>query len=408
MSELIEQFARRLESAARGAWETNADADPSSFEGQLHRARVDLDAYRGIATDGAPRVVFESAAALLTRDLPKTPWLVQGLLPEDGVLVLGGEPKTHKTFAALELAIAVANGSRAFGEFPAGEARSVALFLAEDSPRSVRGRLSALARGANLQPAKALERVFVQCRAPLNLQNDRDLCTLIAGARMIQGAPALIILDPLRDLHRGEENDSGAMSEVMGNLRALRSIVGCSVLFVHHLSKSSKETSGRRPGQRMRGSGAIHGSVDGGVYFSPKDSQDGQVFTNVAEVELKAARGASPFLLTLRLDDDQWGEAQKATWVYAKDETVRAPGDPIEHLLFILQCDWQKSGIARPYSQDQIRRQMRVKTETARDAIAEAERRGLVRQLMQGKRALGFVYVPPAPDVQPQPLKENP
>lgn len=389
----------RLERIGRGGpedWATKPDAEPDSYEWHLHRARLELDTYRGTSTEGPPRVVFESAAELLKRDLKKTPWLVQGLLPEDGVIVLAGEPKAHKTFAALDLAIAAANGTRAFGEFPTGEARPVALFLAEDSPRSVRGRLAALARGAQLEPAAALARVFVQCRASLNLQDDRDLCTLIAGARMISGGPpALIVLDPLRDLHRGEENDSGAMSEVMGNLRALRSIIGCSVLFVHHLAKSSKETSGRRPGQRMRGSGAIHGSVDGGFYFAPKDSQGGQIFTNTAEVELKAVRGAAPFTLTLRLDDDQWGEVQKATWTYAKDETVRAPGDAIEHLIFILAADHARTGRSATFSQEQLRSRMHRKTEIVRDAIFEAERRGLVRPVMQGKRPLGFEYVPP-------------
>jgi hypothetical protein len=114
------------------------------------------------------------------------------------------------------------------GEFKTGgAAQAVALFLAEDSEQSARARLAALAKGRGLDPEKALEKVFLECRATLNLRDAESVANLIASIRLLPEKPGLVVLDPLRDLHDAEEKESGPMAEVMGNLRAIRDLCGC-------------------------------------------------------------------------------------------------------------------------------------------------------------------------------------
>src|SRR5207249_3206713 len=86
---------------------TDANAARGTYEGELHNFRIELEAFRGSATGAAPRVQFDHAVELLKREFPPTPWLTRGILPEDSVFVLAGEPKSHKTFAALDLALAI-------------------------------------------------------------------------------------------------------------------------------------------------------------------------------------------------------------------------------------------------------------------------------------------------------------
>lgn len=382
--------------ASKGTDWSDPNAARQTYEGELHHFRTELEAFRG-GTGAAPKLQFEPAAALLGRTFPPTPWLVRGILPEDSVYVLAGEPKSHKTFAAIDLCVAMATATPALGEFQPGksEPRAVAIFAAEDSPRSMRARLSALALGRGLDPAKALERIYIQCRGGLDIGTDQGLCALGAALRMLPENPALVVIDPLRDVHRAEENDSGEMSIVMGNLRALRTIIGCSVLLIHHMAKSTRDTNGRRVGQRMRGSSAVHGAIDGGLYVSPKDSTGGTIFTNACEVELKAAKGAGRFVLTLALRDDVNGEVEHAKWTYEHEEIV-VPNDGVAHLILVMQTEWQHSGgrTPRPMSKTEIRARLQKNTAAVENAIRVAEEKGAIRQVHQGKKSLGYVFRP--------------
>ena len=82
-------------------------------------------------------------------------WIAQGLFLESGAGILGGAPKSGKSFLALELCVAIASGSPCVGQFPIHAAGPVTLLCAEDPQAVVLQRLQALARAHNT----ALERL---------------------------------------------------------------------------------------------------------------------------------------------------------------------------------------------------------------------------------------------------------
>lgn len=309
-----------------------ASADPG-WEAALLRAKAELDAYRGTgeaAVGKLSRPAFSPATDLLTREFPPTPWLIQGLVTEMSVGVTSAEPKSIKTWIELENALAVATGTPSLGEFITGTPRAVALFLAEDDARAARNRLKALCAARGLDPEVALKHVHVCCRQHLDLTNDTDLVWILASCQQIEGL-ALVVLDPLRDVHAAEENDSTGMADVMGRLRAIRDIVRCSVRAPHH---AKKESSGRsdRGGQNMRGSSAIHGALDCGLYLDGLDTDGKSRWSVRATAEIKAARGAGTFGVTLEVEDNAAGEAMGAKWTVergtAKSVTKK---DLVEH-----------------------------------------------------------------------------
>lgn len=291
----------------------------------LVKARQEL-ALHGVGSDETPQTLtFSCAADLAHKTFPATPWLVRGVLTQRSLTVVGGEPKTTKTWAALELGMALATGTRAFGELPtAVEPAPVALFMAEDSEQSLRNRLRALAASRGLSMERACKRLYHRNLTPLDITKEEDLARFVAGVRDLPEQPVAVILDPLRDLHTADENDSTAMSKVMHSLRALRGVLGCAVIFVHHASKATESSKNRRPGQRMRGSSVVHGAVDGGLYLVDLSGNLETEWTNTAHAEVKAARSAGTFSLTLTVDDDDAGEAVKAKWTYGESETKAA------------------------------------------------------------------------------------
>jgi hypothetical protein len=116
------------------------------------------------------------------------------------------------------------------------------------------------------------------------------------------------------------------MSNVMRRLRVLGELLGCTVLVVHHAAKSSDSTRNRRPGQRARGSSAIHGSTDSGIYLADTKGNGTDEFTNAVTVEIKGARSAGAFTLELAIQDDKNGEAACAVWTLRRSG-ASTPGE---------------------------------------------------------------------------------
>jgi hypothetical protein len=110
----------------------------------------------------------------------------------------------------------------------------------------------------------------------------------------------------------------------MRRLRLLGEILGCTVWISHHDKKASTDGKGPRAGQGMRGSSAIHGSIDSGMYIKPKDGNGTNLFCAQVTSQVKNARSAGTFDLSLAIVDDENGEAVRAVWTYERAEAKKA------------------------------------------------------------------------------------
>lgn len=303
----------------------------ATWESELAAALADVKAALNVAAAASRAPLFDDADAVdwLGFKSERPRWLVTGLIRRDGVTVIGGQPKqAKKTWLATEIAIAVATGTKVCGEFFA-EAGVVGYFYAEDQAIDLRNRNRALLAGAN----RTLQRGRLHQRPRgmfLDITRDEDLAWLIASARRL-GKLDLLILDPLRDISSAAEDKSDEMGPVMRRLRLVVTLLGCGVAVVHHSGKDSKDTSRRSGGQRLRGSGAIHGSTDNGIYFLECDGDGKNKFRNVVESEVKGARSAGVFDLVLEIEDDENGEAILAKFYVEREavkrETVKAKAE---------------------------------------------------------------------------------
>lgn len=307
----LQQIAASIEPT-----ETGIQSDP--WQQELTTARTDVDKALGAHALSERHPLFGmDAVDLLRVEFPPAPWLVTGLITRGGTTVAAGEPKAGiKTWMLIELAVAIATGTKAFGEFYAEHGR-VAIFFAEDQAQSVRNRIRATLAGSGRLIAPG--RLLLQPRGEfIDVLKDDDLAWLVASVRRL-GRIDLLVLDPLRDIHSGEEDKSDSMREVMRRIRLLGELLGCTIACSHHVPKQTKDTASRRPGQNLRGSSAIHGSIDSGLYISPGDSDGTAKFTAGIVSQVKNARSAGAFGLELAIEDDANGEAVRATWAFSCD-----------------------------------------------------------------------------------------
>src|SRR2546428_2446186 len=103
-----------------------------------------------VATAPAPFPVVRPCD-LQTSAASSTPWLIDQLWTAQAVGIIGGSPKSYKTWLALEMAVAVASGSACLATFAVSSPGPVLLYAAEDSESALRLRLESLAQPHRLE-----------------------------------------------------------------------------------------------------------------------------------------------------------------------------------------------------------------------------------------------------------------
>lgn len=367
-------------------------ADPGSYFAALQQASIDIVNHQGATNSTAEESPFFTSARSLFAgaDLPPS-WLVEKLIVDGGFAVIATEPKSAKTWLATELSIAVALGSLAIGKYQA-KRKKVAYFYTEDMRDAIKTRVRALCAGRGLSVDALADTFHAQPRGKsIDLTKLEDCARIIASCRMI-GDVGLLVLDPLRNIHTGEEDKADAMSAVFRNLRMIGTLLDCTILIVHHAAKASDNTRQRRPGQRMRGSGAIHGFVDSGIYLEDLKTPDPATFINTVRSEVKAARGAGMFELTLKIEDNPITDtAVRAKWEWSDKigagatvapEQVNALDDTAREIVDAYYVAEQQR---RTPNTQQIRQAVKGGSNTFKVALHVALTRGWLTKDVSGK-----------------------
>ena len=203
-----------------------------------------------------PAATVLSLAQLLERQsLAPPPCLVEpGLLPVQGILFVGGEPKVGKSLLVANLALSLAAGSDRLG-FPVPTARRVLVCQFELPIPQFVSRLATMRR---VLGSAADQNLFIDTRATGHLLSaPQGLQHFLTAA---QAASAeIIILDPLYSTHDQDENDTRSMAALCQSLLRLREASRAALIVVHHVRKSI----GRYEiGSAFRGSSALHAVGD--------------------------------------------------------------------------------------------------------------------------------------------------
>jgi len=294
-----------------------------------------------------------------------TPWLVRDLWAAAAVGVIGGPPKSCKSWLGLDLAVSVASHTPCLGHFPVPAGGPALVYLAEDGLHNVRDRIGHLCSHRGLDLAKLDLHVIT---APsLRLDRSRDQRALDATLAALQ--PKLLLLDPLIRLHSLDENSAAEISGLLGFLRELNRRHQLALVLVHHLAKRSH----RDPGQALRGSGDIHAWYDSACYLTRHEPH------LRLTVQHRAAPAPEPMLLRLA---GGHGEPLRL-------ELHGHPAPP-PSLADALRDQLRHS--SEPLSRTALRQRLRVNNTRLGQTLARLEQDGLVSRTPTGWT------LPPDPD----------
>ena len=317
-------------------------------------------------------------AAFLAQEIAPLHWVVPGLIPAGGLVLLAGPQKTGKTTFAMDLAVAVAAGQ------PVLDRRVLAgptlYVLEEGTPAGVADRYRRIVarRGA---PADA----HVVLRAGIRVDDAgrwRGLHDEIERLGI-----TLVVVDPLVKLHPADENVAGQMSRVMTALQALTRS-GAAVLVVHHTVKHAAE--GGSIGNAARGSGAIISSTDGNLVLS----REGDHLR--LETEMRDAESES---LRFSFDGPTASFALRAAATPAPAAT-RYPGGIDPDTAVSLAAAGAAASPVGGLTATELAANRGVSDETARQALSALVRDG---RLVKDGPANRPVYRPADPSLQPNP-----
>ncbi len=192
-----------------------------------------------------------TAAALVGKHFPEPRWAVEPLIAE-GVTILAGAPKLGKSWAALNIAVAIALGGRAMGKLPvtAGDVLYLAL---EDTERRLQSRLLMV-----LEDAPAPDRLTIATEWPTMMEGgDAYLRAWLADHRDAR----LVIIDTVarnRGVVLGNQNNYSADYEAFVRYKSIADEFSVAFLLVHHTRKAGAED----PLDMVSGTNGIAGAVD--------------------------------------------------------------------------------------------------------------------------------------------------
>lgn len=172
-----------------------------------------------------------SASALVSIELPEPRWAVPNLIPE-GFNLLVGKPKLGKSWMALSIALAIANGGKVFGEIEV-EAGEVLYLALEDNRRRLQDRLKKILGGEPAPDSLHLVTEWPRLK-------DGGLELLEEWLRM-HSRCRLIITDTLARLRPPHVKNADAYEEdgILGSmLQALGQKHHLAVVAIHHTRKA--------------------------------------------------------------------------------------------------------------------------------------------------------------------------
>lgn len=202
--------------------------------------------------DSAPprRIPLLSIEEVLAASDPE--WLIDDVLPLNGLIGLVAPSDHYKTFLALDMACCIASRDRHW----CGRAtrRGVAVYVAaEGSVMGIRQRVRAWCKHHDVEGVTLRDTLFV-VPAAVDLLQSGAAAQLAGRIRERCERLDFLVIDTLaRCTSRGNENDAKDMGTFIASCDELRGAFGTSLMAVHHTG---------RTGGNPRGSSAFDAALD--------------------------------------------------------------------------------------------------------------------------------------------------
>jgi RecA-family ATPase len=168
---------------------------------------------------------------LLNMNISELPYLLEGIIPQVGVVALAGSSDTGKSSFLRQLAAAIVKGDEDFLGFKLNLRFKNAIFVSTEDDYMAMAYLLNKQKQKDVKPEayKGLRYIF----------DTEDVLTDLTLALMEQPADCIFI-DTFTDLYDGEMNATNKIRNYINKFRDLAMKYNCTVIFLHHTGKKTE------------------------------------------------------------------------------------------------------------------------------------------------------------------------
>jgi len=270
-----------------------------------------LLAKRRLAPIPAPRFAesYEAFDARVAR-MDATPrWLLVDLIPDVGVVLFHGQPRSFKTMSDKVVVMSLASGVGVIGAVP--QRKRVLWLNEEDSEIATRDSIKALRRGVERTLPEGqrldLSTLFLKCRTGINIEARDGQSELLAMIEEIR--PEILVLDPIRSYW--PKVDASPSEAALGKLflmSLLRETSITTILIVAHDVKRSREGIDTRTRPELVSGGVLFSMAEAPISF---ERVGNSTVTNVRPAMFKGAPTPAGFTLNFDLRIEGEGASRR-------------------------------------------------------------------------------------------------
>jgi hypothetical protein len=236
-------------------------------------------------------------------------YLIKGLLPSEGLIVIWGPPKCGKSFITFDMAMHIALGWKYRGR---KVRQGVIAYLALEGGQGFRNRIDAwrqrhLAGHHGAVPFYLLDKL-------VDLIADHSKLIEDIAVQLGDQRSAAIVIDTLNRALIGDENNPKDMAQFIRAADLIRAAFGCAVIVIHHCGIA---------GSRPRGHTSLTAACDAQIAVERDDS--GVITVKVEH--MKDADASAPMASRLEhveLGNDDDGDPLTSCVVVPADDAAAA------------------------------------------------------------------------------------
>lgn len=184
-------------------------------------------------------------------NLPElAPELIKGVLRQGHKMLIAGPSKAGKSFALIELSIAIAEGKK-WIDWECEQGRVLYVNLELDRPSALH-RFKDVYEAMDIRPDN-IQNIDIWNLRGKTVPMDKLAPKLIR--RSLKKNYQAVIIDPIYKVLTGDENSADQMAHFTNQFDKVATELGCSVIYCHHHSKGAQ--GGKKSMDRASGSGVF-------------------------------------------------------------------------------------------------------------------------------------------------------